>query len=165
VEDVSTVLDGNASVSDRLIAGVSLVSEISPVSLGDLKDAKRIVEKVPGGEKLLSKAADALDAGLDKAKNVLGGKGKTNTRSGTSRPSTPNEPNSIYEQVDPRTDEVRSRTFHDENGRPFSRQDFDHEHAGKKPHEHNREFDSSGRPVTKETVRDLPSGYDNKPTN
>ena len=72
VQDVNTVLDSNASTSDRLIAGISLLSEAAPVSVGDLKDAKHIVEKVPGGKKLLEKGVEALDAGLDKAKDALG---------------------------------------------------------------------------------------------
>ncbi len=59
---------------------------------------------------------------------------------------------------------VRCRTFYDDNGRPFSRQDFDHPHGGMQPHEHNRSFDAKGRPVTSEEVKPLPPGYNDKPT-
>jgi len=72
-------------------------------------------------------------------------------------------PNSIYEQLDD-AGNVRSRTFYGENGRPFSRQDFDHPHGGMQPHEHNRTFDADGRPITPRTTRPLPPGYDNKPS-
>jgi RHS repeat-associated protein len=46
-EDFNTLMDENASTWDRVKAGVSLASEIlSPVSLSDAKDAKKIVKKI-----------------------------------------------------------------------------------------------------------------------
>jgi hypothetical protein len=85
----------------------------------------------------------------------------TDVQQGKGRAPQQGRPNSIYEQVDDKGN-VRSRTFYDENGRSFSRQDFDHSHGGMQPHEHQRQFDASGRPVTKETVIQ-PDGYNNSP--
>ena len=56
-------------------------------------------------------------------------------------------PNSIYEQLNP-DGTVRSRTFYDSNGNPFSRQDFNHSHGGMQPHEHIRTLDPVGKPIT-----------------
>lgn len=92
------------------------------------------------------------------------GKLATLVLKGKSKAPKKGPPNSIYEQLDD-TGKVRSRTFYDENGYPFSRQDFDHSHGGMQPHEHQREFDSMGRLVSKEKVGPLPPGYDNHPTN
>jgi RHS repeat-associated protein len=87
----------------------------------------------------------------------------TPVSSGLSRAPSVGTPNSIYEQTAP-SGEVRSRTFYDENGRTFARQDFDHSHGGMRPHEHLRSFDRNGRPITSETVRPVPDGYDTTPT-
>ena len=94
-----------------------------------------------------------------------GGAGGPSTKvtSGPSRSPKQGAPNSINEQLDP-SGKVMSRTFYDENGNPFSRQDFDHSHAGMKPHEHSREFNSQGQPITPEDVHPLPPGYDKTPT-
>ena len=81
----------------------------------------------------------------------------TETTQGKGRAPKEGKPDSIYEQVDDKGN-VKSRTFYDENGRSFSRQDFDHEHGGMQPHEHQRQFDKSGRPITCETVI-VPIGY------
>lgn len=64
---------------------------------------------------------------------VRGG-AKTPVSHGAGRAAKQGTPNSIYEQVDGAGD-VRSRTFYDENGRSFSRQDCDHPHGGVQPHE------------------------------
>ena len=91
--------------------------------------------------------------------------GETEVVQGTSRaPKQGAKPNSIHEQVDPQTGKVQSRTFYDENGRPFSRQDFDHDHGGMQPHEHGMEFDAQGRPIAPKTTGPVPGGYDNAPT-
>ena len=87
----------------------------------------------------------------------------TEVYSGPGRPPIPGRPNSIYEKFGPQGD-VTSRYFLDENGFTFSRQDFAHEHGGMQEHEHLRDFDAQGRPITKENVRPLPQGYDNTPT-
>lgn len=46
-DNVKTLFDSNASTTERVGAGVSLASELLPVSLGDLKDAKKLVRKIP----------------------------------------------------------------------------------------------------------------------
>ena len=48
VSDYNTLTDSNASLGDRVLAGVSLASEASPVSIGDIKDAYRVAKKVSG---------------------------------------------------------------------------------------------------------------------
>jgi RHS repeat-associated protein len=96
-------------------------------------------------------------------KSLLGNENQTPTNQGKSRSPKKGEPNSIYEQVD-ENGNVLSRTFYDENGNSFARQDFNHPHGGMQPHEHNRSFDSQGRPITKEITTTLPPGYDNKQT-
>ena len=154
---------GEVYVGERLQTadGVVTVAEVRRLP-GAFKVYNLTVE---GDHEYLVGAERVRSHNADKCGGLTGAAPKTRTNSGTSRPTTPNEPNSIYEQVDPKTGDVRSRTFHDDNGRPFSRQDFDHEHGGLQPHEHNRQFDGSGRPVTGETVREVPPGYDNKPSN
>lgn len=82
----------------------------------------------------------------------------TSTRQGRGRAPHNGDPNSIYEQVD-ESGNVRSRTYYDENGHSFTRQDYDHSHGGMQPHEHTRAFDQQGRPITPEDVHDLPPGY------
>ena len=92
-----------------------------------------------------------------------GGGATTPVTSGPSRAPRQGTANSIHEQVSS-AGEVRSRTFYDQNGHPFSRQDFDHSHGGMQPHEHLREFDAGGQPIRRETVRPVPPGYDTTPT-
>jgi hypothetical protein len=88
--------------------------------------------------------------------------------SGTSRAPKEGAKNSIYEQLNP-DGTVKSRTFYDEGGKPFSRQDFDHEHYIKEldnyyqPHEHNYQYNENGYPNGKYEVP-LPDGYYNIPT-
>lgn len=63
VKDAMTLMDSNASVGDRLWAAASLASELLPVSVSDVKDVKRIVEKTPIGkpnEKVYSNAKDRI---------------------------------------------------------------------------------------------------------
>jgi hypothetical protein len=45
---VSTLTDSNASLTDRVIAGASLASELLPVSVGDVKDVYKLAKKVTG---------------------------------------------------------------------------------------------------------------------
>ncbi|MBS7707565.1 RHS repeat-associated core domain-containing protein [Chelatococcus asaccharovorans] len=89
---------------------------------------------------------------------------ETKVNSGHSRAPETSDPNSIYEQIDQQTGQVNSRTFYDGNGRSFARQDFTHEHAGMKPHEHQRTFDASGRPITEEKTGYPSPGYNRSPT-
>lgn len=106
--------------------------------------------------------AAAAAKGLGRAGDAA--KGATTTiTSGAGKAGKTGTPNSIYEQLDD-AGNVRSRTFYDENGRSFSRQDFDHPHGGMQPHEHGRTFDADGRPITPRTTHDLPPGYDNTPS-
>ena len=51
----------NASTIDRIGAGVSLASELLPVSVGDVKDVVKIVKNVHGNSKLSTKAQHAYD--------------------------------------------------------------------------------------------------------
>jgi len=60
IDDGSTVFDGDAGVGERIIAGLSLVSEVLPVSVGDVKDGVDLVSgfaKKVGNAKNTSKAA------------------------------------------------------------------------------------------------------------
>ncbi len=92
----------------------------------------------------------------------------TPVNSGISKAPKTSKPNSIYEQLNP-DGTVKSRTFYNESGKAFSRQDFDHEHFIKelndksKPHEHNYLYNIDGYPNGKYEVS-LPNGYDNIPT-
>ena len=64
---------------------------------------------------------------------------------------------------------VKSRTFFDETGREFCRQDFDHPHFDKntqqyyQPHEHNYTYNSKGLRNGK-FDGPLPDGYSNLPS-
>ena len=60
IKDAQTVFDANASVSDRVISGISLASEILPVSLSDAKDAGRILG-IHGNSRMSEKAQHAYD--------------------------------------------------------------------------------------------------------
>lgn len=78
-------------------------------------------------------------------------------------------PNSIYEQLDSHG-KVKSRAFYDENGRQFSRKDFEGKphyikeaHEKVNPHEHNYSYNDSGYRNGK-SVSTLPNGYTNLPT-
>ncbi|TAK37829.1 MAG: hypothetical protein EPO30_07900 [Lysobacteraceae bacterium] len=41
VGDAKTVMNPNASLGERLLAGASLASEAAPISIGDVKDAAK----------------------------------------------------------------------------------------------------------------------------
>lgn len=93
----------------------------------------------------------------------LAARGATEVGQGLGRAGKQGPPNSIYEQLDD-AGSIRSRTFYDGNGHPFSRQDFDHPHGGLQPHETTRTFNAQGRPITPKVTGPLPPGYDNTPT-
>jgi len=63
VEDANTVFDSNASTGDRVVAGLSLLSEvIGPVSYKETKDIGKAINKVVhGNSKLSTKAQHAYD--------------------------------------------------------------------------------------------------------
>jgi hypothetical protein len=49
IQDAQTLLDPNASTSDKVVAALSLASELLPVSASDVKDARRVVNAVVDG--------------------------------------------------------------------------------------------------------------------
>ena len=93
---------------------------------------------------------------------------ETPINSGNARPDKTSTANSVYEQINP-DGSVKSRTFYDENGNQFSRQDFDHTHFDKntqqdyQPHEHNYSYNSQGQ-RNGDSVIALPDGYTNEAT-
>jgi hypothetical protein len=90
---------------------------------------------------------------------------KTPINRGQSKAPKTSEPNSIYEKQNAHGgNDVVSRTFYDDNGRPFARQDFEPGHGVPGPHEHNMTFSPDGRPLTPETVGPVPPGYHPEPT-
>ena len=80
IQDFQTLTDSNASLGERILAGVSLASELAPVSFSDLKDARRIVnagldklDDIKDTRKALTNAGDALpkvDDSLEKITDV-----------------------------------------------------------------------------------------------
>jgi len=58
-DNVSTMFDDKASTTDKISAGVSLASELLPVSVGDVKDAGKIVKAIHGNSKASTKAQQA----------------------------------------------------------------------------------------------------------
>ena len=60
IENAETVFDENASVGDRVISGISLASELLPVSLSDAKDAGRLLG-IHGNSRMSEKAQHAYD--------------------------------------------------------------------------------------------------------
>lgn len=94
---------------------------------------------------------------------------ETSVSTGVSMPKRKNISNSIYEQLDSHG-KVKSRAFYDENGRQFSRQDFEGKphyikeaHEKVNPHEHNYSYNKFGQP-NGENTNPLPSGYTNLPS-
>ncbi len=78
--------------------------------------------------------------------------------SGLGKAPKQSTPNSIYEQVG-LDGKVRSRTFYNDKGQPFSRQDFDHSHHPfNGPHEHLKSYNQNGQ-VNGQTERAIPPGY------
>jgi hypothetical protein len=142
------------------------------------RDRRRGIKRRRGGNPTVASADEPPDDDIVQVQcitpgvphgpcNVSGGGGggrSTPVTSGMGRHPRSGTPNSIYEQLDSGGN-VRSRTFYDENGRPFTRQDFDHTHGKiQGPHEQHRRFDASGKPITPKTINPLPPGYDNLPT-
>ena len=64
-DNTRTVFDSNASTGDRFLAGVSLASEFLPVSVGDIKDGKKLIEQIAkkahGNSRLSTRAQHAYD--------------------------------------------------------------------------------------------------------
>jgi len=128
-------------------------------------------------KKRADEEADAKATGEDEGKSVAkagtgGPKGQlpdgedpeekeTKVEQGKSQAPKVGTPDSIYEQIGD-DGSVNSRTYYDENGRQFSRQDYGHTHGGQEgPHQHERTFDAQGLPLTGKVVKPLPSGYPN----
>ncbi len=62
IDDFNTVSDSKASTLERVGAGISLASEILPVSVGDVRDADKIVQKaLHGNSKASTNAQHAYD--------------------------------------------------------------------------------------------------------
>lgn len=55
MDDYNTLTDNEESVGNRIWAGVSLASEILPVSVGDVKDAGKLLRKVDFDDALMGK--------------------------------------------------------------------------------------------------------------
>ena len=70
-ESVNILTDPNASFSDKAMAGVSLASEVAPVSLNDVKDAGKVINKVKGTI-AKSKNVDTTLKNGGRGKNHLG---------------------------------------------------------------------------------------------
>lgn len=94
---------------------------------------------------------------------------ETTVNTEISMPRKESLPNSIYEQLDSHG-KVKSRASYDENGRQFSRQDFEGKphyikeaHEKVNPHEHNYSYNKFGQPNGK-NANPLPSGYTNLPS-
>lgn len=76
-DNVCTLFDKNASALDKIGAGVSLASEFLPVSIGDIKDAGKVVKKItpnwgktkPHGGKVHN---DVIDKRIESLRNTRG---------------------------------------------------------------------------------------------
>ena len=57
VSDFKTIADPTASTGDKVLAAASMLSEALPVSIGDAKDVKRALDKIPSlSDKAVNKA-------------------------------------------------------------------------------------------------------------
>lgn len=121
------------------------------------------------GEKAAEKAEEMSSSSNAKSGGPMGDpddedpeKKQTEIEQGKSQAPKASKPNSIYEQIGD-DGNVKSRTFYDENGRMFSRQDFEGSkpHNEMLPHEHVQRFDAEGKPITSKKVQALPEGYTN----
>jgi RHS repeat-associated protein len=74
-DNINTITDENASLWEKLGAGASLASEVLPLSMSDIKDAKRgadaIKNAVHGNSKASSKAQHAYDILNKETKKVV----------------------------------------------------------------------------------------------
>ena len=69
---VGTITDTNASTTDRVKAGVSLASELLPVSLNDIADIGELVGRtIHGNSKLSTRAQHAYDIINTKTKMII----------------------------------------------------------------------------------------------
>jgi RHS repeat-associated protein len=125
----------------------------------EIRDPNRPI--TPEELRRITRRADQLERAASANEKVCRpGDFNTNIEQGLSRAPRSSEPNSIYEQLDPYGN-LNSRSFYDQNGRPFSRQDFNHPHGGIQPHEHIMRYDAQGRPIQRQTVRQIdPMGQD-----
>jgi hypothetical protein len=172
-------LGGNEDVYNGIRIGLDVATMLSPGGggkAGAVDNAAGLVAKHGDDAARLAAghggdAARAAGSAGKAANNAAGAGGATNktvTNTGHSRARDNSTPNSIYEQIaDDGT--VQSRTFYDDAGRRFSRQDFTQSHYNKelqqelKPHEHNFTFNDVGQRDGKSVIP-LPPGYTNKPS-
>jgi RHS repeat-associated protein len=75
IQDARTVVNSDASAGDRIIAGLSLASEVLPVSAGDVKDARRLLgladDAVDLGKKAVKHTDDVKDAAKAGSKTFI----------------------------------------------------------------------------------------------
>jgi RHS repeat-associated protein len=67
IQDASTLFGSSSSLSQRIGAGLSLLSELAPVSVGDVKDAGRLLgvidDAVDAGKQVVRNADNVADTG------------------------------------------------------------------------------------------------------
>ena len=78
VEDTNTVMDSNASLGDRFLAGVSLLSEAAPVSLRDGKAVVKMADKLGDAKKLSKSQLKGVNEHAVK-KDIMGAKADIST--------------------------------------------------------------------------------------
>ena len=82
IDDGSTVFDGDAGVGERIIAGLSLVSEVLPLSVGDVKDGVDLVSgfaKKANNSTKVENLKKAAEKGIPKSQLGPSGKPKIHT--------------------------------------------------------------------------------------
>jgi RHS repeat-associated protein len=80
VQDACTLFSANATPVDRVLAGVSLASELLPVSVGDAKDAGRLLGVLGDARKVEKKVDETIDTTKAARRNAhLAGKNHPKT--------------------------------------------------------------------------------------
>jgi RHS repeat-associated protein len=111
IENYNIVTNANASTGERIWAGVQLLSEVAPVSVGDLKDAGRIlgaIDDVGDASKTVKKIDNVADTTRDangRLRNADGtfaydGGRKAPTQGGTHGNTAGDQPATLYERYD-----------------------------------------------------------------
>jgi len=65
-EDIITVVDSNASTTDRVISGLSLATEPLPIGVGDVRDIFRTVRDIAAKRREIKQAANASKEFVEK---------------------------------------------------------------------------------------------------
>ena len=163
------LIEGAGHVLSKIPAAIRLTKDLGRAILL-AEDAREQVEEA--AKKVAGESTSAATGGPKGQLPDPDKDGKeTKVEQGKSQAPELGKPDSIYEQIGD-DGSVNSRTYYDENGRQFSRQDF----AGKGhpvpgsggervlPHEHQTVFDAQGWPIAKEVVKRVAEGYTNAPT-